>query len=202
MARTADHGERRRQVAEALLRTVAARGLARTTLVDVAEEAGVSVGLVQRYFRTKSDLLRFGVEYLYERGEERLRGVELVGPIRTLLFRLLETLLPLDAERRTELAVWLEFVPATLTDPEMSRIHNDTTRSLVEGVAEAVEAAQQRGELPGHLDATAEAASLVAFVDGLTLHHLATAPIFDAESIRRALADHIERLFTAHGTTK
>ena len=72
MARTADHEQRRRQVAHALLRSVGRQGLARTTLADVADEAGVSVGLVQSYFRTKSQLLRFGVEYMYKQGEARL----------------------------------------------------------------------------------------------------------------------------------
>ncbi|MBE1460368.1 hypothetical protein H4W79_004582 [Nocardiopsis terrae] len=47
MPRTADHDERRRQVAEALLCT----GPAMTTFVDVADELGASVGPVQRHFR-------------------------------------------------------------------------------------------------------------------------------------------------------
>nr|WP_143181630.1 TetR family transcriptional regulator [Nocardiopsis sp. TSRI0078] len=49
MARTADHEQRRRQVAEALLRAVGEQGPARTTLADVADHAGVSIGLVQSY---------------------------------------------------------------------------------------------------------------------------------------------------------
>ncbi|MBB4934911.1 AcrR family transcriptional regulator [Lipingzhangella halophila] len=199
MPRTADHDERRRQVAEALLRAVAARGLARTTLIDVADEAGTSVGLVQRYFRSKSDLLRFGVEYLYERAEERIAEVELVPPVRSVLYRVTETLLPLDDERRTELAVWLEFVPATLTDPEMSRIHRDTTRRLVDGIAGGITSAQKHGELSTGVDARAEAAALVAFVDGLTMHHIATAEIFDTGMIRDALHRFIDQLFARDG---
>ncbi len=194
MARKADHEQRRRQVAESLLRTVATRGLARTTLADVAEEAGVSVGLVQRYFRSKSDLLRFGAEYLYERAEERITEVELVPPARTALYRIMETLLPLDDERRRELAVWLEFVPATLTNPEMSQIHRDTTRRLVDGIAAGIADARANDEVSPRTDARTEAASLVAFVDGLTMHHLATTDIFDVDLIRDALSRYINQL--------
>jgi TetR/AcrR family transcriptional regulator, transcriptional repressor of bet genes len=79
MARTADHEQRRRQVAEALMAVVGERGLARTTLADVADHAGVSIGLVQRYFRSKAQLLRFGVEHMYHRAEQRLQEVS-TGP--------------------------------------------------------------------------------------------------------------------------
>lgn len=201
MARTADHEQRRRQVAEALLRAVGERGLARTTLADVADRAGVSVGLVQSYFRTKSQLLRFGVEYLYKRGEERLdavgRGEHPPASIRDWVLRAARTLLPLDDERRAELVVWLEFLPATLTDPDMSRLHRDTTAALVDGFARALAGARHRGELPSDTDVRAEAASLVAFVDGLTTHHLVTGAPYTEESIGAALETYLDRLFPA-----
>jgi AcrR family transcriptional regulator len=198
MARTADHEQRRRQVAEALLRTVAERGLARTTLADVAEEAGVSVGLVQRYFRSKRDLLVFGVEYMYARSEERIRSALDAPPIRDLLFRLGErALLPLDEERRLELVVWLDFLPATLTDPDLARLHKRTTADLLDALTGVMAEARRLGELPEDRDPRAEAAAYVAFVDGLTLHHLVTTEEFGAESVLAALASYLDRLFPA-----
>jgi len=199
MARTADHEQRRRQVARALLRSVGRQGLARTTLADVADEAGVSVGLVQSYFRTKSQLLRFGVEYMYKQGEDRLLALaEGTGPasVRDWTLRASETLLPLDDERRLELTVWLEFLPATMADPEMSQLHRTTTRQLLDAFAYAFGEGRTLGELPPALDARAEAASLVAFVDGLTLHHLVTGADFAEDAIRTSLATYVDRLFT------
>ncbi|MEU3019721.1 TetR family transcriptional regulator C-terminal domain-containing protein [Nocardiopsis sp. NPDC007018] len=196
MPRTADHDERRRQVAEALLRTIARKGLAATTFADVADELGSSVGLVQRYFRSKSDLLRFGVEHLYQRGAERIDAVERVAPVRHHMFRIAHTLLPLE-ERRRELTVWLEFLPTAVRDPEMAELHGTTTRTLVEGLAEGFEAAQRLGELSSDLDPRAEAAALVALADGLTLHQLATPDLFDDATAERVLRRHFDRLFAA-----
>lgn len=199
MPRTANHDERRRQVAEALLRTVARKGLAKTTFADVADELGASVGLVQRYFRSKADLLRFGVEYLYKRAEERMDAVELVPPVRDLLFRITRTLLPLDEERRLELSVWLEFLPATANDPEMAELHRATTRQLVDGLAEGLAAAQHHGELSTGLDPQTEAAALVAFADGLTIHQLTTPDVFDDATAEHLLRQHFARLFSDPG---
>jgi len=54
-----DHEERWRQIADAPLRTAAARGLHATGMSEVAAEAGVSVRLVQCYFGTgKAPALR------------------------------------------------------------------------------------------------------------------------------------------------
>ncbi|MFJ9556365.1 TetR/AcrR family transcriptional regulator [Nocardiopsis sp. NPDC101807] len=198
MARTADHDERRRQVARALLRSVGRRGLARTTLADVADEAGVSVGLVQSYFRTKSQLLRFGVEYMYKQGEARLVALAAdEGPatVREWVLRAAETLLPLDDERRLELTVWLEFLPATMADEEMSRLHRATTRQLVDAFERAFGEGLRAGELPPGTDARAEAAALVAFVDGLTVHHLVTGGDFAEAPVLASLTTYVDRLF-------
>ncbi|WP_435108824.1 TetR family transcriptional regulator C-terminal domain-containing protein [Nocardiopsis synnemataformans] len=93
---------------------------------------------------------------------------------RDRISRAARTLLPLDDERRAELTVWLEFLPTTMTDPEMSRPHRDTTADLVGVFAQAMGEAVRRGELPPGTDTAAEAAGLVALVDGLTVHHLVT----------------------------
>lgn len=195
MTHHADADTRRTQVAEALMATVAERGLARTTLADVASTAGVSVGLVQRYFRTKDDLLRFGVEWIYGRARERVRAVEIAPPVRGVVVRIMETFLPLDEERAAELKVWLSFVQASLTDPAMAATHKAATRDLVGGIADALRAARRRNEIPDGVDAAAEAAALVAYVDGLSLHHAATGEGYGAEDTRAALVRYVDRLF-------
>ncbi|MER5971542.1 TetR/AcrR family transcriptional regulator [Streptomyces sp. NPDC002055] len=195
MTRHADADVRRNQVAAALVRVVAERGLARATLADVAEEAGVSVGLVQRYFRTKDELLRFGVEYVYRRAEERVQQVAVSLPVRGTVVRLMETFLPLDPERRDELRVWLSLIQASLSDPRMAAVHQGATLAMVDGVAEALAGAQRAGELTDAADTATEAAALVAFVDGLCLHHAATGTRFEPTALRTALTQYVDRLF-------
>lgn len=195
MPRTADHDERKRQVAEALLRTVARKGLAKTTLVDVADELGASVGLVQRYFRSKSALLRFGIEHMYRRGEERFLEVDLVPPLRDLLQRLALTLLPLDEERRLELNVWLEFLPTTITDPEMAELHAHATGGVVDMFERVFTAGGKAGELIEGLEPGREARALYALVNGLTVHQLTSSDLFDDAGAEAMLRRHIDRLF-------
>ena len=55
--RTAPPAERRRQLIDATIRSVANRGLADTTIATVAREAGLSQGIINLHFQTKERLL-------------------------------------------------------------------------------------------------------------------------------------------------
>ena len=52
-----DHDERRARLTEVLLDVVAEGGLEAATIRTVAAAAGVSIGTVQHYFKTKDDML-------------------------------------------------------------------------------------------------------------------------------------------------
>lgn len=58
--------QRRTQLIEATIRTLAARGYSRTTLTEVARTAGLSHGLVLFHFETKEKLLAETLAYLAE----------------------------------------------------------------------------------------------------------------------------------------
>lgn len=64
--RTLSRDERRTQLIEATLATIAECGYSRTTLTEVARRAGLSHGLVLFHFETKEKLLTETLDYLYE----------------------------------------------------------------------------------------------------------------------------------------
>jgi AcrR family transcriptional regulator len=64
--RKASREARRLQLIEATIETIAVRGYARTTLTEVANQAGLSHGLVNFHFETKEKLLTETLNYLAE----------------------------------------------------------------------------------------------------------------------------------------
>lgn len=181
----------------ALLRVVAEHGLAEAKLARVAEEAGTSVGLVQSYFRSKSELLRFAVEHLCRRADERVDQVKPIRPLRDAVRGLAETLLPLDEERRTEAAVWLAFLPVTLTDPALAELHRSAIDHQLAGIGRALAASQTLGELSRDVDVRREAMALTAFLDGLANHMLTRPEVYDARAARRMVRTYVDRLYEA-----
>jgi AcrR family transcriptional regulator len=54
--------DRREQIIDAALRVFAQKGFARATNRDIAQEAGITTGLIYYYFKSKEDLLRAALE--------------------------------------------------------------------------------------------------------------------------------------------
>lgn len=74
LPRTLPRDERRAQMIEATLKTIARQGFARTTISEVAKVAGLSHGLISFHFQTKDNLLLETLLYLAE--EYRLNWTE------------------------------------------------------------------------------------------------------------------------------
>ena len=94
-----------------------------------------------------------------------------------------------------ELGVWLEFLPTTITDPEMADLHAYATGEVVAGFERVLVAAGERGELIDGAEPRWEARSLYALVDGLTVHQLTSPDIYDDAGAQALLQRHIDRIF-------
>ena len=62
--RTAAPEERRQQLIEAAIRCISNRGLGETTIATVAQDAGLSQGIINLHFKTKDGLLTETLRYL------------------------------------------------------------------------------------------------------------------------------------------
>src|SRR5690348_14257805 len=67
-AQPEESADRRSQILDAAVRVIAERGIDGARLADIAEAAGVSLGLVQHYFRHRRRLLL----EVFRREEERI----------------------------------------------------------------------------------------------------------------------------------
>ncbi|MFI9551158.1 TetR/AcrR family transcriptional regulator [Nonomuraea endophytica] len=196
MPRVADHAQRRRQVVEATMRVIAARGMEGPTVAEVAAEAGVSVGLVQRYFPTKDEMLLLTFEFLGARLVERLKDVwEAGGPLKDRLRRCLLELLPLDDERTAEIRIYQVFCGRAVSNPALRRIQVAVYSAARTDLAATIAQAQAQGEIPAGRDPDEEAASLWALVDGLALHSCADPGGLPPAMAERLVDRQLDRLF-------
>jgi AcrR family transcriptional regulator len=172
MPKKVDHEQRRRQIAAALLRIAATRGLHTAGLREVAAEAGVSVRLIQYYFGTKERLLQFSVEQLARQFGERVRARATAAGLppdpRTVIDAILTVALPSDEESRLFNIVYTSYAALSLTDPAYDIQPLIRASDAVEQVvSEQLSDAQQAGRMPAGLDPGAEATTLLALSAGL-----------------------------------
>ncbi|MBE3010282.1 TetR/AcrR family transcriptional regulator [Microbispora sp. NEAU-D428] len=196
MPKIVDHQVRREEIAEALWRVVRRDGVGAATVRSIAAEAGWSPSALRHYFSTQSELLAFAMEHVVTRVRARIETTVYHGPVRVAVRRLLEELLPMDAERRAEAEVWLQLAARAQGDPAAA----DWLRRADDGVGEAttlvVRVLAEEGELAAHRDAEFEAARLHALIDGLAVHVLARPEPMPPDRVSAVLAAHLEDLAT------
>ncbi|MGI5447909.1 TetR/AcrR family transcriptional regulator [Streptomyces sp. CA-243310] len=184
MPKQVDYADRRHLIAEAVCRLADEHGLEGVTLRDVAARAQVSMGAVQRCFRTKEEMLSFTLGQVGDRIGERIRARLVASPAQsasTALGHAATEVALLREEHRAEARVWLAFVAQAAVNETLAATLKANYAALQKAfthlVAEAVEsvdgpAAPIDGPLGAPVDASHEARTLLALTDGLTTHVL------------------------------
>jgi AcrR family transcriptional regulator len=168
MPKTVDREEQRRQIGAALLQLVSDRGLDEVSVRTVAAASGRSAGAVQKYFRTKDEMLAFAAELVGERVERRMAAVDTSLPLRRALRELILTTLPVDTERRAEATTQLAFAVHAAHHPRLAAIRHQVDQDIRRALAAWLETA-------GHTDEAAVLAdAVIALSDGLALRMLYT----------------------------
>ncbi|MEU4193217.1 helix-turn-helix domain-containing protein [Kribbella sp. NPDC026611] len=166
MARDENRERRRRQIAEAVWRLAAREGLEAVTLRQVADEAEVSMRLVQYYFGNRTTLLVSALEMLNADAEavaqERVGALGDLSPPELVRAVLME-LLPLDEDRRRRYVVHSAYFVRFLTDPQLQQVARNADpalESLLESLLDADPSTRSD-------DPRADAELLIAFAFGL-----------------------------------
>jgi AcrR family transcriptional regulator len=175
MPRQVDHESRRRLIAEAVCRLADERGLEGVTLRDVAARAQVSMGAVQRCFRTKEEMLVFALGHIGERIGERVQARLVRSPAQsagTALGHAATEVSLLREEHRAEARVWLAFVAQATVSEVLATTLKANYASLQEAFTRLISEADESADRAAPLDPQREARALLALADGLTTHVL------------------------------
>jgi TetR/AcrR family acrAB operon transcriptional repressor len=164
--------ETRSQILEAAEKAFYERGVARTTLADIAALAGVTRGAIYWHFSNKADLVRAMLDTLHEPLDEMARASENeaeldpLGCMRKLLIHLFHQVAMDPKTRRINEIL---FHKCEFTDEMCDLRQQRRTVSLDCNVriGLALRNAVNRGQLPENLDTARAAISIHAFVDGI-----------------------------------
>ncbi|MDR3033774.1 MAG: TetR family transcriptional regulator C-terminal domain-containing protein [Kitasatospora sp.] len=206
MPKQVDYESRRRRIAEAVCLLADEHGPQGVSMRDVAARAQVSLGAVQRCFRSKEEMLLFAVDHVGERITERVRTRLTASPAQsaaTALGHAADEIALLRAEHRAEARIWLAFIAqAAVSEPLADPLRTSYTALqdlLVRLITEATDNGSTDDPTPPP-DPRHEARTLLALADGLTTHvligHLTT------EEAQEVLHTHLTALWKRLGTTR
>lgn len=172
LPKTINHQERRTQIADGLIRLAGREGLHAVTMRAVAAESGVSLRLVQYYFKNKAQLMHAALKHLeyqsHKRWKARLSKLPSPPPLRSFLETLFTEAMPTDECSRTFHLVWTSYAVMAATNPELAaEPFIEGPNRLEQQLVEILRDAQATGDLTSELDVSIEATRLLAMNHGL-----------------------------------
>ncbi|WP_261665058.1 TetR/AcrR family transcriptional regulator [Deinococcus sp. Marseille-Q6407] len=194
MPKQVDHDQRRAELAQAVWRLIRRSGLGGVTIRALAEESGWSSGAVRHYLPSRAAILAFAAEQVSAQAEAQLRRLPLPGTPRENLLTFLEATLPLEPSSREWLEVWLAFVGAAVSDPDLADVQGLTYRDLHAALVEILSEFAGQGWTLSDPPAAA-ARDLQALLDGLSVHLLLD--VLTPVQARSALERAVDRLSLA-----
>lgn len=172
---------RREQICRAAATVISREGFAGTTMRMVAEEAGVSTGMLNHYFANRQDLLEQALVFVSERAQARMReAVDGIPPGRARLAALLDSALA-DGQEVTETwRVWINAYGEAVRLADLRHTIDSRLNPWYELVDKALE-----GLVPPDTDGTIPWSwRFDAILNGLALQALTTEAALDGERIR------------------
>lgn len=168
--------DRRSQILRAAARRIARDGVRGLRVNDVADEAGVSPGLLYYHFTDRSGLLGATLDYINSHANDvrALGGRGEASPFEELERQLLSELGD-DQEVRENSAAWNELRALAVFEPDLQEPMRSTTSAWVDEVARSVAAVQGAGvrRTDDATDPVRTATILTALVEGLSNRWLA-----------------------------
>jgi TetR/AcrR family transcriptional regulator, transcriptional repressor of bet genes len=196
MPRKVDAGARRQQIAEALWRVTRRDGWDAVSMRHVAAEAGVSVGMVQHYFTSKDQMLRFAMDMIGEDyGQQVARRIaDLPEPRepRRVVEVILEELLPRDDRSHAYVQAAAAFLGRAVVHPDIATPLVAAGTRLTQYLADQIRRGRRVSD-----EAELDAAGLLALADGLIAHILTGR--LTLNTAHEILARQLDRIFGPRG---
>ena len=197
--RTASREQRRQQLIKATMNCIARKGMGSTTLGDVAQEAGLSQGIVNLHFESKDNLLKETLRFLADEYKAQFNeALATSGPAaKDKLLGLMELDLRPAIIDRKKIAVWFAFWGEVKSRPTYRKICDVRDKYYDEVVEDLCGALIEEGQYK-NVSAASVAITLTSMTNGLWLSRLISPGSFDRERAMSAIIDVLRSYFPKH----
>jgi len=184
---------RRKQIVDTAIRTIASRGFANATLNEIAEEAGVSTGVITYHFRNKDDLIEESIKKLFEAPNEYVIGrVNERNTYAEKLRTYIESTIGFMVDNREHSVALIYSFSSISNQEERQRIialHHAKIRKFLVGV---LHEGQRAGEF-GKFDPTVLAQVIFGCLEGLLTQWVLDPAATNLSKTSRQLVEMVER---------
>ena len=186
---------RRKLILEAARRCFVRNGIHSTSMRDIYEEAGVSAGLIYRYFRSKRELINSLVKEWDREVILRLDSFSLSedpqASLTSVFAQLADWILELSVN---ELRLLVHFWAEAAQNSEIRRIESKRLAYFATIVSPLVSECQRRRLISRQFEAQAVAQMMFTWIQGLIVHRMAN-PRSDFSECKKIMLTALQGMF-------
>ena len=186
LKKTRKREDKKRELADHTLSTLAQLGYARTSLRDIAEQSGVSVGVLHYYFEDKVDLISYCVERYIDQFIGHLFVIQTQSDSPKIIINEFVERMVVEIEQEADIhRLWYDIRSQALFDQNFQKV----TQKIEHAIIELVSAFLRR------LDAGAiDPISVYVMYDGIFRYYLQR-KLMTNEDIADEFRAQLQRLF-------
>lgn len=186
---------RRKQLIDATIYCIEQYGISEVTIAQIAQQAGLSSGIISHYFGGKMGLLKETMLDLMRNLNQSIteKMAQEVQPITAK--RAIEIILTCNFDERTNrsaMKVWLSFWAMSMHQPELHRLQKINDNRLYSNLLHHFK------QLLSEEKAENAARGLAALIDGLWLHGSLRTSSFNAEQARAITLQFLNSVLAEH----
>ena len=197
MPKVVDHEQRRAQIVEAAWRLIAQKGIAATTMRQIASEAGFANGALRHYFANKHELLLSAFQHVFNATNRRFAASAKHVTALAALDALCLEIMPLDEERILEARIVIPFYEHAVSDPAYAELLQDTMSEWREQFRGFLADARVTGSIHPDTDIESLAEALLTLLQGMQV----TAVLLPEHATPEILLGQYRALLAGHTTS-
>ncbi|PSL42423.1 TetR family transcriptional regulator [Salsuginibacillus halophilus] len=196
MPKRVDYEERKDQIIEAMFRIIYQHGFEKTTLREIAKEAGLSLGSVQHIFPKQQDIYIFAMDVIYYRFQQRMEEAAQAdkGGFEYAVGMIKQIVQVNSEEERIENDIWLKFsIMATMnpayqgTKTAFRDVNYNFAKKILRELSE-------RGFANPFNDIEESARSLTIFMHGLVFESVIYPDLYHDQVIEDEIRKYLKNM--------
>lgn len=196
MPKHIDHEQRKIDIAEMTLQMIHQHGIDKTTLREIAKEAGLSLGSLQYHFPRQKDLFGYTMEMLYIRTTDRIEGVidNDLSEFDNVVNMLTQMTQVHNQEQRMENDVWAQLSLMRDKTPEFTQLVNRYLYSYNEYYKEALKILDDNDHLSNKNGMDDEINTFTIFMNGLLYETVLFPDKYDEKIVEDQIRAYLSKI--------
>jgi AcrR family transcriptional regulator len=200
MPKIIDHDERKAHIVEATFEVIYHYGFEKTTLREIAKQAGLSLGSVQHFFPKQRDIYTFAMDVIFQRFEQRMQKVEQADEdvFENAVHMAKQIVQVHTEEERMENDIWVKFTLMATMNPEYQALKEDYRKVNFNFAKNIISMLDHHGYLASDINIEDKAHALIIFITGLTFESVIYTQFYNHQVVEQKVREYLTSICKKH----